>query len=85
MARYVLPTDLHDVAEARRGDQRGARGLALEDQVGGNSGTVQHAADIVRLRMRLGQREHHASQERLRRVARGAWRLGAPQASGRCL
>ena len=45
-ARHVLAADLEDVLEAGRGDQRGWRALALEDQVGGDRRAVQHAADV---------------------------------------
>ena len=48
MARNVLPTDLQHMAKTGGGDQRGARGLAFQDQVGGDRRAVQHAADLLR-------------------------------------
>ena len=54
--RAGLAGELDDVGEAGSGDQRGARGGALEHGVGGHRHTVGEALDIARAR--AGAREH---------------------------
>ena len=55
----VAPAHLQHVAEAARGDQPGARGLALEQRVGADGGAVDHRAD----RRRVADRGLDAAQE----------------------
>ena len=67
-------------SEARGGDERGARALALEDQVGGDRRAVQHARDVGARRARercsdLGD----AVAEAVRGVVGRRGRLGGPR------
>ena len=85
LARNVLPPDLQHVPKSRGGHQRGARGLALQDQIGGDRRAMQHARDILRASGGLRQSEHDAGQECFGRIRRRARRLGAPLSSARAV
>jgi hypothetical protein len=56
--RPVLAGELDDVCEAVGGEQRGARGGALEQRVGGDGHAVGEARDVTRVRDAV--REHLA-------------------------
>ena len=53
--RPDLAADLQHVAEALRGDERGARGLAFDQGVGGDGGAVHEVGDGVRRDAGVGQ------------------------------
>ncbi len=53
--RPVLAAELDHVGEARGGDQRGARGAALEQRVGGDGHAVREALDVVCVARRRGR------------------------------
>ena len=72
----ALGADLDDVPKTRRGEQRGARALALDQRVGGERGAVDDHAHVARrapgARQRLPDRRH----ETLRRIGIGGQDLG---------
>src|SRR5690606_40703830 len=73
--------DLENVAEAFRGQESGARVLALEDQVGGDGGAVPDESDVAARQAADLQDLAHACRGADRGILRSGGHLRGPDAA----
>jgi hypothetical protein len=78
VARDVVAADLEHVLEARGGDERGRRRLALENGIRGRRRAVKDAQDVGGRAPRLGEHLADGGDEAARQVTGRRWCLRDP-------